>query len=379
MKHLCDYKDCCGCMSCVFTCNQKAICVKQDKCGFFYPEIDINKCVDCGLCDKSCPILNNEESNPVSETLGARYKDISKVIKSTSGGLATYFAEKTLENNGVVYGVAYNNLVPVYTRIDDIASIEKIRGTKYTEPRKDFWDSLSTDLKHCRKVLFIGTPCTVAAVKNKFRNSDGLYTCELVCHGITSQRVLEEYKTIKENKHNSRIISINLRYKKGGIWDPPYLRTEYANQEEEEEEFYFESLFGYAFLNMSRESCYNCKFKGDKSCADITIGDYWGVSKDSEVYAEQGVSLLLCRTDKGKEMIDFDDQICYEMADYNKVIVSNYPIVSPTLRTKENQQFVKRFKRMNLCSACLCSPGFIRERINRNKIRVKRFVKKLIG
>lgn len=379
MKHLCDNKDCCGCFSCVFSCDKHAIMVKKDKCGFYYPVIDTNKCVNCGLCDNRCPILNTNIVNPVCKTIGARYKDINEVIRSTSGGIATYFAERILENQGVVYGVSYSNLEPIYSRIDDKKGLNSIRGTKYTEPRKDFWNMLSDDLNNKKKVLFIGTPCTIAAVKIRFPNFDTLYTCELVCHGITSSKVLEEYKEIMEKKHGSKMKNINLRFKREGRWDPPYLRTEYENGEEEVKEPFFESIFGYAFLNMSRESCYDCKFKGDKSYADITIGDYWGISEHSTIFAEQGVSLLLCRTDKGNELINFDDRICHEIADYDKVIIRNYPIISPINHTKENQQFVKRFKKMRLSNACYFSLGYIKKKASIRKRNIKNSIKQFVG
>ena len=41
--------DCCGCTACASICAHDAITMKPDALGFLYPEVDKEKCVDCGL------------------------------------------------------------------------------------------------------------------------------------------------------------------------------------------------------------------------------------------------------------------------------------------------------------------------------------------
>ena len=48
--------DCCGCNACGDVCNHQAITFKTDIEGFWYPEVDKDKCTDCHLCEKVCPI-----------------------------------------------------------------------------------------------------------------------------------------------------------------------------------------------------------------------------------------------------------------------------------------------------------------------------------
>ena len=59
-----DKKDCCGCTACYNACPKKAIAMQADQEGFLYPVIDQKKCVDCGICDATCPIINKVEKNP---------------------------------------------------------------------------------------------------------------------------------------------------------------------------------------------------------------------------------------------------------------------------------------------------------------------------
>lgn len=48
--------DCCGCTACLNTCPKGAIRMQEDEEGFLYPMIDEEKCINCNLCMKSCPL-----------------------------------------------------------------------------------------------------------------------------------------------------------------------------------------------------------------------------------------------------------------------------------------------------------------------------------
>lgn len=58
MVVICTHEACTGCMACVNVCAHKAITIIQDEEGFERPSIQQNKCVDCGVCQKICPINN---------------------------------------------------------------------------------------------------------------------------------------------------------------------------------------------------------------------------------------------------------------------------------------------------------------------------------
>ena len=51
-------ENCTGCKACGDICPKGAISFQTDKEGFWYPEVDPSKCVDCHLCEKVCPELN---------------------------------------------------------------------------------------------------------------------------------------------------------------------------------------------------------------------------------------------------------------------------------------------------------------------------------
>lgn len=55
MINIVDKRQCCGCTACVQKCPKHCIFLYEDGEGFLYPKIDINNCIDCGLCEKVCP------------------------------------------------------------------------------------------------------------------------------------------------------------------------------------------------------------------------------------------------------------------------------------------------------------------------------------
>ena len=50
-------EECCGCNACGDVCPKGSISFKVDTEGFWYPEVDMNTCINCRLCEKVCPIL----------------------------------------------------------------------------------------------------------------------------------------------------------------------------------------------------------------------------------------------------------------------------------------------------------------------------------
>ena len=100
-------EDCCGCLSCVQACPKDCIEVITDEQGFLYPKVNEEMCIDCGVCEKSCPIINADTQKKLSaETLSYAYYNKNEVIRknSSSGGFFTQIAEYVINKHGVVFG-----------------------------------------------------------------------------------------------------------------------------------------------------------------------------------------------------------------------------------------------------------------------------------
>ena len=53
-------QDCCGCHACASVCARQCITMQEDNEGFLYPVVDASICIDCGLCEKVCPVINQD-------------------------------------------------------------------------------------------------------------------------------------------------------------------------------------------------------------------------------------------------------------------------------------------------------------------------------
>ena len=309
MINITDKHKCCGCTACVSVCPKGCISMSEDKEGFLYPVVDSVKCIDCGLCEKVCPVLHplNNESEPL--VYAAINNDESIRMQSSSGGIFTLLAESVIDKGGVVFGACFDrnwNVVHNYTETKE--GLAKFRGSKYVQSNvgKSF-SQVKAFLDAGRIVLFSGTPCQVAGLKNYLRKPYPiLLTVDLVCHGVPSPDVWRKYLEetvcraygIKKNKPAVNlcdyISDIKFRAKDKG-WKKFSFKIEYKDGRTEMNPFYENPYMNIFLSNLSlRLSCYVCPVKLHNLQSDITLADFWGVDKiDNEIDDNKGCGLLL--------------------------------------------------------------------------------------
>lgn len=274
----------------------------EDNQGFFYPHVNKEQCVACGLCEKVCPCNHQSDLRMPLNVYAAINIDESIRLRSSSGGIFSLLAEKILKEGGIVFGARFDkqwNVVHDYT--DNIDGLDVFRGSKYSQSdigssyiQTRFW------LQHGKKVLFSGTSCQIAGLK-KFLSKDyeNLFTIDVVCHGVPSPKVWKNYLTSLSPLPED-ITHIDMRNKSRGWSRYSYLikngdRTFY-------DDFASKSLFlqGFTWNLYLRPSCYNCPAKSGKSNSDITLADNWGFKVTSpEFDDEKGISAVIINTEKG--------------------------------------------------------------------------------
>ena len=355
-------RDCCGCELCSQVCPVSIIEMKQDAEGFFYPTVTVpDRCVGCGRCEKVCPM--KQRIIPHREFL-ASYTGFANneadIKKSASGGVCTILSRLIIDRNGVVYGVSYSDNCQVirYKRATSIQELESFRGSKYAQARKkDIYNHVMSDLKDNKMVLFIGLPCDVAALYNFTRNDfSNLYTIELVCHGVTSPKVHEQF-VLKEARENcSPMLDFSVRYKKKG-WKPYFVYEKFENGIEIIKPFE-RTPYNTAFTYLKRPSCNCCKFKAyDKEYglqADMTVGDNHGVMPDSISYNKWGSSVLFVHSTKGQELIDCLKDVFAandETASLNELIRQNLALYKAVPEQKNRSLFLNVFQTKGLESS----------------------------
>ena len=99
-----------------------------------------------------------------------------------------------------------------------------------------------------------------------------------------------------------------------------------------------EDTLMYLYLKdmLSRESCYNCQYKGEKNIADVILGDYWGIEiTNKDFYDEKGVSAVIINTNKGKEIFEkIKNQTEYEKGIYEDIIKYNPSLIKSVKKPK---------------------------------------------
>ena len=62
--------ECCGCAACANACPVDAIRMEEGKEGFVFPKVDLNTCIQCGKCVKTCPVLEIVKGSPLTRAMG---------------------------------------------------------------------------------------------------------------------------------------------------------------------------------------------------------------------------------------------------------------------------------------------------------------------
>lgn len=357
-------EDCCGCNACVQRCPQQCISMHEDEEGFLYPHIDQTKCINCNLCNRVCPVLNQEAPRQPLQIYAAKNTNLQIRRASSSGGIFTLLAEQILKAKGVVFGARFNkNWEVVHDYTDTIDELAAFRGSKYSQSNiNTSFLQAEKFLKESRIVLFSGTPCQIAGLKH-FLHKDypNLLTVEVVCHGVPSPAIWRKYlKSIIPSMPstkgipslNQSITSIAFRDKQTG-WDKYSLviKGHGSNDmgqtitdtillsETVDHNSYLQGFIHDLYL---RPSCYSCPSKSFKSGSDITIADFWGIKYYHATMDDNlGVSAVLINTQKGLNHWK-DLEVNAQQTRYSFVLRGNPAISQSSKRPSKRASFFKQ-------------------------------------
>ena len=299
---------CCGCEACVQKCPHSAISMIRDDEGFYYPIVDDEKCVDCGLCRQIC-----QYQHPVSKcqetqvAYGGHILDETVLNESTSGGAFTAIVDEWCDENYVIFGAMADGIKVRHYYITDKSQLAAFRRSKYSQSviGDSYKDALSF-LKSGKKVLFSGTPCQIAALKSFLKDGyyDNLLTVEVVCEGLPSPLFIEKL----EKKLGGKITTLDYRYKDDDRWDFEVMYIENTIFRKPLKRDRWFNPFWSIWLShlMSRPSCYNCLYTTSNRVADITLGDLWGVHLYCpDLYNDdKGASLIVANTEHGRSLVE---------------------------------------------------------------------------
>lgn len=347
LTEICPLEECTGCASCASICPKQAIKMVADKHGFFYPEINQDQCVGCGLCVKHCHICENKKSTTDTKLIyGVQAKDERIRRESSSGGVVPVLARYFLKKNQAVVGAIFDSEFNVYEDIcfsEDEYNAKGFIRSKYVQSEtRDCFTKVKEALSMGKEVLFIGTPCQVAAIKAFTGEPESLYTVDFVCHGGPSSKVFQEYLKYQEDRYNSDITAVDFRIKKPS-WSVSSIRLKFSNGKEYTGNM-LEDPYCIAFTSNTilRQGCYQCKYAGPDRPGDITVCDFWGYKdkKDTLITDEKGTSVVIVNNEKGKQLFcELKDEFRVAERSFSEVSLSNEQLVRPNAPPKERDQF----------------------------------------
>lgn len=380
MIHILDKKDCCGCSACVQRCPKNCIRMYPDEEGFLYPSIDETLCVDCGLCEKVCPVLNKGDERIPVRAVAIKNDDENIRLNSSSGGAFTALAIKILNEGGVVFGARFNDeWEVVHDYIENADNLHLFRGSKYVQSYIGVtYLQAESFLKNGRKVLFSGTSCQIAGLKRFLgREYENLLTVDVICHGVPSPIVWKDYlddlisrKKIKGVSSLEDISTVSFRSKVTG-WHIFSMEITGRSGGKLSEPL-SKNVFMQGFHNNMylRPSCYDCPARKGKSGSDISLGDYWGVENHHPCFADDaGVGLVLVyNEDRSGNLMELGCQLVE--SDYASGLSGNLCIENSVPEPLERSLFWKEYGTKGLDA--------VREIINSNRPGLlKRIVSKL--
>lgn len=304
--------DCCGCTACATACPASCIRMETDAEGFIYPTVDADGCIDCGLCERVCPMKREMPTEPMPLAAYVGRDGRAEVLgRGTSGSISTALMEYVLGRGGVVYGAITDDAQVVrHIRIESAEdeNFRRMPGSKYV--RSDIsgiYGQVEADLEAGRRVLFFGTPCQVGGLKSLLEQDDErLLTVDVVCHGTPSPLLWKRYIEWQEQKYGSRVRSVRFRNKTYG-YHSGTMKIEF-----EDGRTYYGSarvdLFLRAFFSdlCSRPSCYDCHFKTAKHLADLTLFDAWHAAElnDGIRDDDRGYTNIFVQSPRGAALLE---------------------------------------------------------------------------
>lgn len=345
---------CCGCHGCAQVCPRGCITMTADEDGFFYPKVDKSRCIDCGLCQRVCPVLTAQADagDKLPRAFAAMNRDETVRGESSSGGVFTLLAQHTLAQGGVVFGAAWDRDFQSVRHIcvDTEAGLGKLRGSKYLQSTiGDCYCQAEAALNQGRKVLFSGTPCQIEGLRRFLRKPyENLLCTDLVCHGVPAPGVWRRYLEECQQAQKASVSGVSFRDKATG-WKEYCVTLQFENGRKQSVPATREPYMA-AFLRNAclRPSCARCRFKKKNRESDLTLADFWGIQQVCpRMDDDRGTSLVLIHTPAGEaawEAIQKDLRM--EPVDVEAALRENPSAVRASENHENRQAFLESLANM---------------------------------
>ena len=346
MPTLASPETCTGCTACLNACTHSAITMTADTEGFLIPHVDNNKCVECKLCEKVCPVISPLQHNGfMKPRTYAVWSEPDRRV-SSSGGAFSAFARYILSKGGVVFGAAFDKgLHCKHIEIQDMDGLTTLRGSKYVQSEiGSTFVQVRNYLRADRKVLFCGTPCQVARLKNFLRKPyPNLLTLDLICHGVPSDAVFQGYLKKISSRFAADVEGYEFRNRDGWGKAPSVSVCGKFRRIYGVDALYMEAFNASAIF---RKCCYQCPYSSIPRVGDCTLGDFWGIGRYGKPFKHdtmKGVSLVLTNTELGESAIHQLADCYIEERTLEEALIENHNLKKASLPNQNRENIIKGF------------------------------------
>lgn len=363
MDHVCNPQDCTLCMACANGCPAKAIHLGEDTYGYEAVMIDRTRCTSCSRCQGICAARALAARHQPVEAYAAQAKNTAALARSASGGAFQMLAETLLEGQGVCYGCFAERADDLFhaqhLRVSTREDLPRILNSKYIPSIiGDTFQQVRADLRQGKQVLFSGTPCQVQGLKAYLGGGhDRLFTADIICHGVTSTSIFNDYVRAVEKADHVQIVAYQFRDKEISWGTNFSYRYRGSNGQVKTRHLPREAssyMSHYLRGNIFRENCYRCTLANTSRVSDITLGDFWEIEKTHpalvltarpRIRLKKGVSCILVNTVRGRELLQkaMPKMILYKV-DIPSVIEHNGNLRASSKKGVERESVLETWK-----------------------------------
>lgn len=380
---ICPTDLCTGCFACRNKCPRDAIILNKTDDGRMLPAIDSSLCIQCYACVNVCPSNHPTFLHDVKKVYAAQWKNSEEAMKSSTSGIASLISRDFVIHGGYVYGAGIGEDLAVRHYGTNIPEeLAGMRTSKYAQSDVGLlYREIRQRLSAGERILFTGTPCQIAALKNFLgEDPDNLYCIDTICHGTPPMSYLFEHlKTLPGDfdsysfRGGNTDKMMTLKNKEKVISSVPWWEDKY--------------YFGFTKDMTLAVNCYSCPYTCTQRGGDMTLGDFWKINRNTLKVPMKGrIALVLVNTVKGAELWEnIGEEVIFEERILDDAYSGNPNLQMPTKPSGLRKSYIKNYRiygdfeeAFNRSSA---SKAFRNEKIKRTKagkflLKIKRLVKK---
>ena len=300
---------CTGCGACAYSCPKQCIEMRSDPIKGLLPYINHEICIECGKCQRTCPILNPVELNVPIEAYAARSLSSDESRTSASGGVACTLYRHAIKKGCSIAGAVWNKDYSVTLQTGNTEDwIERFKNSKYVFcDATPLYPELAHLLKQGKKVVIAALPCHISAIRKIFKNDPNLLLIDIVCHGTTPTHFLQQHIDFIEKYFNKKNLKVSFRDPRYNTYTFTFTLSEdtgkciYAKRTKDGDSY----QYGYHRAISYRMNCYQCPFATNRRIGDISLADYPGLGRNIKFpYEKKHINCVLINTEKGKKWFD---------------------------------------------------------------------------